>query len=123
MQLPKPRNIEEAQEQARVNGRARTLWQQGYSVEDAEYGYTVISDEGDRYQVDPIFETCTCPFFEKKGYCKHILGLPALLDNQRGAQLAMLARMETEQKARAQAEGPSGCDFSDGPMSSDGCHW
>jgi hypothetical protein len=34
----------------------------------------IQNEEGTRYELSTLFETCTCPFYQHHQYCKHLLG-------------------------------------------------
>ena len=80
---------------ANVNHRAQRLFEDGYTAVWIEEGYTlgVTNDEGTTYEVDVLFETCSCPFWKAhqgKHSCKHLLGWQRLLERQAEHGIAVL---------------------------------
>jgi len=75
--IPAPKTAQEALQQARVNERAATLWQGGYSWErmtgcQAGPWYLVTGPDGQTYNVDPLLNyKCSCPFRQEHEFCKH----------------------------------------------------
>ena len=90
--------IDEARLLANVQARSQRLFEDGYAACWLdEYTVEVTNDEGDTYEVDTLFATCTCPFYTGHGGrypCKHILGYQRLLARQE----------EAREKARAEAQ-------------------
>jgi hypothetical protein len=73
------------------------LFEDGYHAVWDEEGYTldITNDEGATYQVNTLFETCTCPFWTKhlgRYACKHLLGWKRLLERQTHQQIQRLCR-------------------------------
>ena len=93
--------IDEAQLLANVNERAQRLYQDGYHAAWLdEHTVEVTNDEGTSYEIDTLFETCTCPFYtERKGRypCKHILGYDKLLHDQEQAREQQRERAAQQQ--------------------------
>ena len=87
--------LDEARLLANVNARAQRLYEDGYRAEWLdEYVLEVTNEEGTGYEVDTLFETCTCPFYtERQGRyaCKHLLGWKRLLERQQQAAQAVEA--------------------------------
>ena len=84
--------LDEARMLANVNERAGRLFEDGYRAEWLdEYVLEVTNEEGTPYEVDTLFETCTCPFYTERhgrGSCKHLLGWKRLLERQEEAEEA-----------------------------------
>lgn len=71
---------------ATLHLRAERLFEDGYRAgwidEDT---VAVISVRGETYQIDRVWQTCTCPYYEQTGGrhgCKHLLGYERLLARQ-----------------------------------------
>lgn len=98
---------------ANVNHRAEHLFEDGYHAVWEEEGYTldVTNEEGTTYQVNTLFETCTCPFWTEhrgKYACKHLLGWERLLVRQAQASAAeLLCCFAQPEPERELAEQPS----------------
>jgi len=82
--IPAPKTVQEALQQARVNERAATLWQDGYSWErvtgcKAGPWYRVTGPDGQTYNVDPLLNyQCSCPFRKEHKFCKHGIAVAKL---------------------------------------------
>ena len=78
--------LDDARLLANVQARARRLFEDGYRAERLdEYTVEVTSPAGQSYEIDTLFETCTCPFYQKwrgRHPCKHVLGCAQLLARQ-----------------------------------------
>lgn len=67
---------------ANINERAAHLLESGYVIrEDAAFDgvFDVVKPDGTRYTVwsDGYTEKCSCPCFEHRGACKHLLAVKA----------------------------------------------
>lgn len=80
--------IDEARLMANVQERAERLFRDGYWTKQLdEHTVEVNSPECERYEVDTVFETCSCPFFRLRQLpCKHLLGYAKLLADQEEAR-------------------------------------
>lgn len=123
MNVPTPRNAQEASLQIRVVERAAQI-----AVELIHGGeYYAYTNNGDSscwtmgkrsgstetdttYLLDLFANTCSCPFFEKEKYCKHFLALKMNLDRiaEEEAQEAQCERAEHEMRDCELWE--TGCD-------------
>jgi predicted nucleic acid-binding Zn finger protein len=78
--------LDDARLLANVQARARRLFEDGYRAQRLDaYMVEVTSGDGTPYEVDTLFETCSCPFYTKwRGQypCKHLLGYGRLLAHQ-----------------------------------------
>jgi hypothetical protein len=78
--------IRTARTLALMAARAETLFQRGYTMEEAWPGlYHVFGPGGQHYMVtiDTIIsDDCTCPAFEKWHTCKHFLAVQKVLKEQ-----------------------------------------
>src|SRR5206468_2933817 len=117
--------LDEARRQINVVTRSKTLFQDGYTlIENPENAEVLITnEEGTVYTVSTLWETCSCLFFKKHGFCKHFLGWAKLRDDQTAYEEAQVACLEEEYTGRESGEGPNGCDYSDGSLSPSGCLW
>ena len=81
MNIPKPRDVQQAMQQARVQDRANRLFADGYRARYAPEDDVILvtNEEGTTYRVGVVFEDCTCPFYKENDYCKHALGAHKLL--------------------------------------------
>jgi hypothetical protein len=91
--------LDQANFLAGLRDRAQRLAECGYTVAltDVPHQFQVRHPEGDgerAYTVDPVAQTCTCPFFQRQQQepltdhgtpvpCKHLLGLAGLLAHTR----------------------------------------
>ena len=98
--------INEAREQANVAYRADRLFADGYTIESGntlakpEPRY-ITSTAGQTYIIDPLTQTCNCPYFTKKNQgkilspdatrCKHLLGWEKLEKDQLEAEMMEIA--------------------------------
>ena len=71
---------------AGLAARALRLYEDGYSARRLDaYTVELTNDDGTSYEVDTVFETCSCPFYTKwRGQypCKHLLGYGRLIARQ-----------------------------------------
>lgn len=85
---------------AGIDDRAARLWEDGYQVMDDPFTdddgsvFNVYKDADSDYIVNPVEQTCTCPFHHKQRSgepltndgtivpCKHQKGLPMLIARQ-----------------------------------------
>jgi hypothetical protein len=101
--------LSEARLLANVNERSKRLFVDGYRAERLdEYAVEVTSPKGESYEIDPLFETCTCPFYHRwKGEhpCKHLLGWEQLLEDQETATRQNLAVRDDWEPAHPKGAG------------------
>lgn len=80
----KPRTIDEARLLANLAERAERLFQDGYSLtREDEHDLVITNEEGSRYYLSTLFESCTCPCYKVHKTCKHWLGAKKLEADQR----------------------------------------
>jgi len=89
--------LDEARLLAGVNERSQHLFRDGYYAKRLdEYIVEINTPDGETYEVDTVFETCSCPFYKAwqgRHDCKHLLGYPKLLgDQEQARQRAMRER-------------------------------
>ncbi len=64
---------------ANINTRAASLFNDGYTIARKDEDTLIItSNEGTKYEVNTLWETCSCPCFKHHGNCKHWLGWKGL---------------------------------------------
>ncbi len=78
--------VDDARLLANVQARALRLFEDGYRAERLdEYTVEITSPAGETYEIDTLFETCSCPFYrwwQGRHPCKHLLGYGQLLARQ-----------------------------------------
>ena len=114
-------NINLARTLANIASRAKTLFDDGYTMQEDETFdgfFTVTKPDGKQYTVihDGFKKSCTCGAFDEYGTCKHFLAVADEVERRR----AMCAEHDL---LMAEAETSAGCDFPDGPLAVGGCPW
>ena len=94
--FPAPKSADDARHQANVLAKAERLQREGYTfcqIDDETV--FVTKPDGTKYEVDLIFEECTCPGHKADGYCSHFLGTLLWIEENE-----QIARMEEEEAGR-----------------------
>ncbi|GDX40743.1 hypothetical protein LBMAG21_10350 [Armatimonadota bacterium] len=90
-------NFNTARLLANITARAARLWEDGYTlVRKSEDTVVVTSNEGTKYEVDLIFDSCECPCYKNQGTCKHLEGWERLEKIQAEYEEHLLAGAPTE---------------------------
>jgi hypothetical protein len=89
--------IQKAAFEARIAERAMHLFAEGYRAEMIDdTTFFVTNEEGTRYEIDTLFETCSCPCYKHRDMCKHLFGLKGLLADQAAYEEAQVANLEAD---------------------------
>ena len=79
-----PRNIDTARLLANMNYRAQRLFEDGYTFSRVdEWDVIVTNNEGAKYEVSTLFDSCECPCYYNHGNCKHLIGWSQLEKDQK----------------------------------------
>ena len=89
-----PKDVNEARRQANIVERAETLLTDGGYRMEEEFGgggmtFKVIAEDGHGYEVNTIFEECSCEGFQQDRDCKHRIAV-ALEQAREAAQVSAL---------------------------------
>ena len=79
-----PKDIETARLLANMNHRAQRLFEDGYTLTRVdEWDVIITSDDGNRYCVTTLFDSCDCKCYQKHKRCKHVIGWDKLEKDQK----------------------------------------